>query len=372
MATEDETTTARGSAGTGRRLRVYEGVRSAHLERFHALEPASVLFASRNYDFAEELLGGLDVAQHAGSRDLFLRVLRGRYDEVEINEPLMLAALKHSLVAVAALRLGGLLRRRRTTVVTYAIENLDPFTATNARLRTPWRRRAFALALRLLVGQVDRIAYGTPGARTTYAGAMRRSRAESVLVPALPTRCEQCTDALDSQGQDVVFLGAFDVRKGLRQLVEAWPTVAASVPGARLRILGKGELQSLAEGLAERDEVTLTVDPPREEIHRVLAGSAVLVLLSQPAATWREQVGLPLVEGLAHGCRVVATTETGIADWLAEHGHEVVDPAAGADEVAAAVVRALGAGRSAEQVLADLPEVDGRLGADRWMFSARS
>lgn len=371
MATEDETTTARLSVGTCRRLRVYEGVRSAHLERFHALEPASVLFATRNYDFAEELLEGLEVRQYAGSRDLFRRVLRGRFDAVEINEPLMLSALKHSLVALAALRVGGLLGRRRTTVVTYAIENLDPFTATNARLRSPWRRRAFALALRLLVSQVDRIAYGTPGARTTYAGVMRQSRAESALVPALPTRCEQCDQVAD-EGQDVVFLGAFDARKGLRQLVESWPAVAASVPGARLRILGKGELQSLAEGLAERDEVTLTVDPPREEIHRVLASSAVLVLLSQPAATWREQVGLPLVEGLAHGCRVVATTETGIADWLVEHGHEVVDPVAGAEEVAASVVRALGSGRTAEQVLADLPEVDGRLGADRWMFSTRS
>jgi glycosyltransferase involved in cell wall biosynthesis len=37
---------------------------------------------------------------------------------------------------------------------------------------------------------------------------------------------------------------------------------------------------------------------------------------------WREQIGLPLVEGLAHGCRVVTTTETGLAEDL--RGHPLV------------------------------------------------
>ena len=96
------------------------------------------------------------------------------------------------------------------------------------------------------------------------------------------------------------------------------------------------------------------------------------VLLSQPTPTWREQVGLPVVEGLAHGCTVVTTTETGLAGWLAAHGHEVLPPGAPDGEVAAAVDRALGRRRPAGDVLADLPAADGRLAADRWMFGPRA
>jgi glycosyltransferase involved in cell wall biosynthesis len=102
-------------------------------------------------------------------------------------------------------------------------------------------------------------------------------------------------------------------------------------------------------------------------VHRALRRAAVLVLLSQPTPTWREQVGLPLVEGLAHGCTVVTTAETGLADWLAAHGHTVLAPDAAPATVVAAVVEALAAGRPAASVLADLPDDDGRQAAEAWL-----
>ena len=89
---------------------------------------------------------------------------------------------------------------------------------------------------------------------------------------------------------------------------------------------------------------------------------------AQPTTTWREQVGLPLVEALSYGCTVVTTNETGLAGWLADHGHQVVPGAAATAELAAAVVRALRAPLTVGAVLASLPAEDGRLAADRWLF----
>jgi glycosyltransferase involved in cell wall biosynthesis len=90
------------------------------------------------------------------------------------------------------------------------------------------------------------------------------------------------------------------------------------------------------------------------------------VLPSQPSATWREQVGLPIVEGLSYGCTIVTTTETGLAGWLSEHGHRVVAADADDGELAAAVAAALL--NPVEDVVASLPDHDGRLAADAWMF----
>jgi glycosyltransferase involved in cell wall biosynthesis len=96
-------------------------------------------------------------------------------------------------------------------------------------------------------------------------------------------------------------------------------------------------------------------------------------LASQPTAGWREQVGLPIVEGLAHGCRVVTTDQTGLAGWLREHadrGHRVVPAGGSGADLAAAVLAALTTptGDGPGSVLADLPVRDGRLAADDWLF----
>jgi glycosyltransferase involved in cell wall biosynthesis len=356
------------------RVRVYETLRTAHLERAHEHTAASLVYVRRNYDFDASLLEGLDV-HHCGSlRDLFRLLARSDVRVLEVNEPLMLSALKLSAVAVTASRLGARRRRGRVAVVSYALANSDPFASTSARLRSGARRRAFRLGTRWLTRRLDRLAYGSPAAEQEYAGLVARApHLEDRLFPALPTACETCDRRTLETGErpHVVFLGAFDHRKGLEQVLAAWPYVADRLPDLRLRLLGKGPLVAMAQEAADRRaEVSLVVDPSREEIHRTLASARALVLLSQPSSTWREQIGLPLVEGLAHGCEIVTTSETGLAAWLAEHGHHVVDPSASAQDVADAVVAAVGADRSPADVLAHLPPVDGRRAADAWLFAA--
>jgi glycosyltransferase involved in cell wall biosynthesis len=79
----------------------------------------------------------------------------------------------------------------------------------------------------------------------------------------------------------------------------------------------------------------IRVGVPRSEVHELLRSGAVVVMPSVRLRRWREQIGLPLVEGLAHGCRVVTTTETGLAEDLRTHPLVVLtrpgDPASLAD-----------------------------------------
>lgn len=354
-------------------MRVYQSLRTAHLERAHALDPASIVYLERNYDFSEDQLTGLDVHHVSGVKDLIRLLSRADADEVEINEPLMLSATKLELAAVATLRLRGLVRRRRIRVVSYAIGNDDPFAVSDGRLRSPWRRCVYRLATAWLVNQVDRLAVGTPGALAEYQPYLRRRRGEVRLIPALPTACETCPEPASAPPRrGVTFVGAFDNRKGLTQLLDAWPAVSAREPGTPLRLLGKGELAHVAVDAAAADPtITTLIDPARDEIHRAMREAKVLVLLSQPTPTWREQVGLPIVEGLSHGCEIVTTTETGLAEWLREHDHQVLEAS---DQTTArtadAIIAALATNRTALDVISSLPTVDGRLEADRWMFES--
>jgi glycosyltransferase involved in cell wall biosynthesis len=350
-------------------VRLYESIRTAHLERAHEQVPATIVFRTRRYDFDAGLAQGLDLVP-GGALSMAVTLARSRVSVLEVNEPLMQSGLARSALAVLTVRAAAAVRRRPVRVVSYAIENRDPFTGPppGGRLRSRVRRWAEVRASRFVAGRLDRLAFGTADAQALYESVLghRLAGTATRLVPALPAPCG-CT-AADREPDEVLFLGALDERKGVPLLLAAWPHVVRAHPSARITVVGKGPLEPAVRELAGADDrVRLVVDPPRPEVHAALRRVAVLVLLSQPRPTWREQVGLPLVEALAHGVAVVATEETGLRSWLSEHGHTVLPPGASPAEVAAALAGALVAGRSTASVLADLPAVDGRLAADRWL-----
>lgn len=352
------------------RARLYHQVRSAHLERAAQLPAATLLYGSTRYDFEAGLASGLDLVHAPGARVAWW-LLRHDLTAVEVNEPLLAHATRWTALALAAVRLRGILRGRRTQVVSYCIENLDPGSAP------PWPgwkarlgRVVDPVLRRLIWGQLDRVVFGTPASAELYARLMpARHRLRSCVVPALPT-VERSAGAPAKSAGTVLFLGALSDRKGIRQVLEAWPQVRAAVPDARLMVVGKGALESLVVEAAALDpSIELVVDPPRQRIRRELDGHQVLVLPAQPTPGWREQVGLPLVEGLSFGCTVVTTAETGLADWLAAHGHRVISEPASVDQLAVALTEAVQHPLPVAEVLASLPEQDGRLAADAWLFS---
>ena len=353
------------------RARLYEQLRTAHLERAHQLDPAAILYESRRYDFDERAAEGLELHRTTAIGAVALLV-RSEVQELEVNEPLNVGT-RLTLAALLALALRRVLGRPRVRVVAYAIGNMDP-AAAFASFRGP-RARIRQLLFRVISRQawrrLDRIAYGTDAARQTYHDLFPPSPGlEETTIWALPAP-RTVSDASKRPGT-VVFLGALATRKGFPLVLDAWRHVTERRPEATLTILGKGQLLDLAQDRAASDPtIDLVADPPRDQIFTVLDATQVLVLPSQPTASWREQVGLPIVEGLASGCTIVTTTETGLAEWLRAHRHVVLpvpsDPLALAD----AILAALDSTRPTAEILADLPTVDGRLEADRWMFGTR-
>ena len=350
------------------RARLYQTVRTAHLERAHTLAPATILYRATRYDFDRTLVGDLDLVPAGPVRAAWL-LARSGVRQLEVNEPLMLRSLTRTALAIAVLRLRYLIGGPRTRIVSYAIENADPFDRS-ASGRARLIRRAHRLLSGFVWSSLDRVAFGTESAQRTYGAAFagRPGPAQCAEIPALPAPCTCPGHGADDTPR-VLFLGALSARKGFPQLLDAWPYLKVRLPDARLTILGTGPLADQARALADADSaVDLHINPARAEIHAHLRRSTVLILPSQPAPGWREQVGLPICEGLAHGCTIVSSTETGLAAWLAAHGHTTLEPSVAPDDWARALDVALRHRRSRDVVLGDLPEVDGRLAADAWLF----
>lgn len=195
----------------------------------------------------------------------------------------------------------------------------------------------------------------------------RASGAFSQLIRALPSSNNRIL--LPPDPKTLVFLGTFENRKGIAHVMAIWPKVLKLLPESKLMLLGKlGNVSDVREFAASFSSVTLLEDPTRVKIFDVLARSKALILFSQPARGWKEQVGLPIVEALSMGCEIISSDQTGIQSWLAGHGHQVVDWSGSADVLAAAVVRALESERSKSDIVGDLPSEDGRALADRALF----
>ncbi len=364
----------RADAAETRVVQLYEVVRSAHLERAAGMSPRpAILYRRTRYDF-DPVLAESTKPQRKSFWGAVAFALSTDIDVIEVNEPLSGDSSLPSVAFVAAARLRSAARHReRPAVTTYAIENLDPAaTVRHLPVKARWRYRLRHLTTPLLWRWVDRIAYGTSAAEALYTsvfGGPARQPARA-LIQALPTPVRTGEGPRD---RVILFLGDLSERKGFPDVLSAWPDVRAAVPDARLVIIGRGVGADDALALAETDErVTVLIDPPRAEIAHVLGEVKVVALPSRRRPLWREQVGLPIVEGLANGCLIVTTGETGIAQWLSAHGHWVLPEASVGEDLPAALIAAVTSIRSPVEVHAALPPVDGRRAAQEWMHRARA
>jgi glycosyltransferase involved in cell wall biosynthesis len=316
-------------------------------------------------------------------RTTLLRMLKiiwlKRYAALEIVEPYAPSALPENLLICAVARASRWTPGTPTQLVSYAIENADLPRKYAEQLRVPHpiMKWAFRIAVGFCYRTLDRLAFGTDDAQENYRrllGNKGRSgrRPLTTRILGLPSsRVGEQLDGIDRDRMRVVFLGAFDERKGVRHLLGAWPRVLDRIPDAKLLVMGKGPLENLVTESASRlAGVTVQVDPPRSSIWEGLRGSTVLCLLSQPAPGWKEQIGLPIVEGLSFGLEIVTTNQTGISNWLAEHGHRVVTHDATSEQIARQICSALTTARPPESITADLPTLDGRLAADAWLHES--
>lgn len=350
--------------------KLYLRLRSAHLERQQQLPLSWLFYRHLQYDIDPELLARAEFVQRTGLWDAARNIRSQGVTVVEINEPAMVAAWP----VIASFMTGRTLYRRswHPSIVFYALENQDPRVAMVDKFRIPVKMAE--LLVERFVTQVakrsTKVCFGTSAARELYRELIDPAiwselEGRSIILEPLPAPMK--VGRKSELG--FVFLGELSNRKGLDQVLKAWPRVRLDLPGATLRILGNGPLAPLVEQMARRDQSIFfegMVD--RATVRSHLSDARILVLPSKTSARWREQVGLPLLEGLAYGCELVTSDATGIAETLMRNDHRVLASGYSDFDLAEAMVDAGQTARDPERIQSFLPKEDGRLAAERWLY----
>jgi len=156
--------------------------------------------------------------------------------------------------------------------------------------------------------------------------------------------------------QMVGVVARLEPEKGHTTLLDAWPTVMARVPTARLLIVGEGsmaaQLQDQADALGllgeacegdhcvgtrhARPGAAVVFTGRREDVPAVTAALDVAVLPS-----YREAQGLVILEAMALARPVVASDVGGIPEMIEDGVTGLLVPPHDADALAAAIIRLL-------------------------------
>jgi len=355
-----------------RSLRVVPELRAVHVERFAGQSDSALIYLDTNFDLGEtprpanirprSFLGAL------------VAIVSSRAEVLELPEPLWMRFLPKNIALGLAWKVSGVLARRKRRLVTYAMENNDLATLLGGGRRLPrWVVAAAARIIGTYVGwAIDRIAYASPAAEAAYRVLPGAERVASRSILELPSPALLRAGPPERRGE-VVFAGVLEPRKGIVPLLKAWSRVEATLPDARLTLIGPGSLAPTATSWARRAPGSRRYlgHVERAGVLERVADARCVVAPSVRDGRWREQIGLPIKEALAAGATVVTTDQTGLAPWLKAHSHHVVPASKAGKELvadlAAALVAALHAPIEPEKVLASLPVRDGRLEADRWL-----
>jgi glycosyltransferase involved in cell wall biosynthesis len=139
----------------------------------------------------------------------------------------------------------------------------------------------------------------------------------------------------------VVFAGRLIREKRADALIPAIVRARAELPELRGELYGDGPERTVVEGALEsaggNGAIRLCGFVTSEEVDRALARALCLVLPSR-----REGYGLVVVEAAAHGTPsvVVAGSDNAAVELVEEGVNGFIAPSAGADDLAAAIVRA--------------------------------
>jgi glycosyltransferase involved in cell wall biosynthesis len=145
-------------------------------------------------------------------------------------------------------------------------------------------------------------------------------------------------------GPLALYVGNLKPEKGVLDLVRAWDSVARTVPDARLAIVGGGPLQATLEAQLP-PRASLVGPRPLSEIPTWMAACDILVLPSHIEGTPNV-----VLEALACGRRVVATSVGGVPDLITNDTLGALVPAQQPDALAAALTQALRTRYAAEAV----------------------
>jgi glycosyltransferase involved in cell wall biosynthesis len=128
----------------------------------------------------------------------------------------------------------------------------------------------------------------------------------------------------DLSARTVYAAGRFRYQKGFELLIPAWAETAKSHPDWRLRLRGRGHLESRFRNLIEQYglEDSVTIEDPAEDIGADMAEASVFVLSSR-----FEGFPLILLEAMSKGMGIVSfDCPTGPADIVDDHRNGLLVP----------------------------------------------
>jgi glycosyltransferase involved in cell wall biosynthesis len=197
------------------------------------------------------------------------------------------------------------------------------------RFEAPLVRRASAMHFTTAAERDEALWHGIDFSRRSY-----------VIPPAWSNG--HIAQGAPRAGRRVLFLGRLHEKKGLAELLQAWPLVRKALPDAQLEIAGDGEPEFVRQLKAR----VLQMGEPRESIifagfvdgeakTRSLAHADVFVLPS-----YQENFGIAVIEAVAAGLPVVITEHVQVASFIRENGLGLIierDPTS----LAGGIIRAL-------------------------------
>jgi glycosyltransferase involved in cell wall biosynthesis len=133
----------------------------------------------------------------------------------------------------------------------------------------------------------------------------------------------------------VGFVGRIEQRKGILDLLAAWPQVAAAVPDAQLIIVGRGPLEEDVHRKSDAVERAVFLGY-REDVGSVMKRCAVVAIPSH----W-EGFGLVAAEALAAGTPVVASNTSSLPEIVRHEREGLLVPPRDPAALAGALIRLL-------------------------------
>lgn len=126
-------------------------------------------------------------------------------------------------------------------------------------------------------------------------------------------------------GRDVVYVGNVIDWAGLEHAIQALPGIRETFPDARLLIIGDGlpsyvaGLKTLARELGVDSQVVFTGQRRPEELPSLLAGASIGLANSKPVPFRKYACPLKVMEYMAAGLPVIATTGTEAEEMLKQY-----------------------------------------------------
>jgi phosphatidylinositol alpha-mannosyltransferase len=125
----------------------------------------------------------------------------------------------------------------------------------------------------------------------------------------------QPIEEYDDGSMNILFVGRMDPRKGLKYLIQAFPTVLQKHPSARLIVVGGGFLAGYYKGFVSDDVKSRVVFEGFASAEKLPRYYATASIFCSPA-TASESFGIVLIEAMAAGKPIVAFANRGYAAVL--------------------------------------------------------